>query len=116
MEFIIKYPKNISDYGLNSIYKGKHWSKRKQDSDYWHWIVKSELNRQKIPKALFEKPVKVKFYWNDRFDIDNHAYMGKMIVDALKGFIIKDDSRKYLKAVEHCFHEKDYILCEVTEI
>ena len=113
MQFIITYPKKITEYGMNSIYAGKHWKKRREDSDYWHWLVRAELNKQKVPKKLFEKAVKITFFWNDRFDIDNHAYMGKMIVDALKGYLIKDDTKKYFGAVEHCFHNEKYILVEV---
>lgn len=115
LKFTIEYPKKISDYGMNSIYKGKHWSKRKADSDYWHWLTRLSLKKQKIPQAIFKKPVKIKFYWNDRFDIDNHTYMGKMIVDALKGYLIKDDTRKYFNAVEHCFYKKNCITVEITE-
>lgn len=115
LKFTIEYPKKISEYGMNSIYKGKHWSRRKADSDYWHWLTRASLKRQKIPQAIFEKPVKIKFYWNDRFDIDNHTYMGKMIADALKGCLIKDDTRKYFNAVEHCFYDKDYITVEIME-
>ena len=52
-----------------------------------------------------EKPISVTFFWNTRMDIDNHAYMGKMIVDALKGYLIKDDSKKYVRSVKHEFYD-----------
>ena len=55
-------------------------------------------------------------HWNDRLDIDNHAIMGKMIVDAMKGRVIEDDSRRWVKGVCHYFHDGDYISVEIREI
>lgn len=49
-------------------------------------------------------------------DIDNHAYMGKMIVDGLKGYLLTDDSRKYVRGVVHRFHDRDCVLVQVEEI
>ena len=40
----------------------------------------------------------------------------KMIVYAMKGTIIHDDSRRYLAGVEHYFHDEDYILVMVLEV
>lgn len=64
----------------------------------------------------FKLPVAVTFYWNDRLDIDNHAIMGKMIVDAMKGRVIEDDNRRWLKSVSHNFHDEDYIQVEIREV
>ena len=58
----------------------------------------------------------ISFFWNDRLDIDNHSVMGKMIVDALKGRLIQDDSRPYLKGVCHYWHDEDYIKVEIEEV
>ena len=49
-------------------------------------------------------------------DIDNHAIMGKMIVDAMKGRVIEDDNRRWLKSVSHNFHDEDYIQVEIREV
>lgn len=121
--FRIYYPANKADqkrwskeYGMNSYYAGKHWAKRKEDAQFWHILTISALNRQEVRRTLFEKPVEISFFWNDRLDIDNHAVMGKMIVDALKGRLINDDSRKWLKAVCHYFHDEDYILVKIKEV
>ena len=64
----------------------------------------------------FDNPVIITLFWNDRLDIDNHAVMGKMIVDALKGRLINDDNRKWLKGVCHFFHDEDYILVQIKEV
>lgn len=119
LEFTIPYPEDkrlhklwMKDYSLNAIYQGKHWSKRREDAEYWHWLTLSQVPNAK----MFEKPVKVTMYWNDNLDIDNHAYMGKMIVDALKGRLIQDDTKKYVKSVTHEFHEDKVIRVVIEEI
>ena len=100
---------------MNAIYAGKHWTKRKKDAEYFHMITINALRQQGIHRSIFEKPVGITFYWNDRMDIDNHAYMGKMIVDALKGYLIEDDTRKYLAEVRHKFHDEKVIKVEIRE-
>ena len=122
VRFIIPYPPTkagraqwAKEYGLNAYYSGKHWAKRKKDAEYWHSLVRNELRKQGIRPKLFKSPVIVSFWWNDRLDIDNHAAMGKMIVDALKGVLIEDDTRRYVHGVGHLFHDENHILVEVAE-
>lgn len=121
--FRIYYPKSKAEqkrwskeYGMNAYYAGKHWSRRKEDAEYWHLLTRSALNRQEVRKTPFEKPVVITILWNDRLDIDNHAVMGKMIVDAIKGRLINDDNRRWVKGVCHFFHDEDYILVKIGEI
>lgn len=121
--FRIPYPESkagqkqwAKDYGMNSYYAGKHWSVRKRDAEYWHWLVRAAMNEQNVRRAPFKKPVIVIFRWNDRLDIDNHAVMGKMIVDAMKGRVIEDDNRRWVKGVCHYFHDENYIAVEVREV
>jgi hypothetical protein len=102
------------EYGLNSIYAGKHWARRKADKEDWHYLVKQALNSAR-PLKMFDKPVRINFYWNDNLDCSNHAYMGKMIEDCLKGYIIKDDSRRYVKEICHKFHDEPFIAVEIME-
>ena len=109
MTIKIDYPKTSEgkakwnrQYGLNAYWSGKHWAARKKDADFWHMLVKSVLPK-KCKK--FDKPV----------DIDNHAAMGKMIIDGLKGVIFTDDGKKYIKKVSHEYHDEDYIKIEIEE-
>ena len=122
--FRIEYPntpagkkdwnKRFSD---NAYYAGKHWAVRKKDADYWHNMVRACMDRQGVRKRPFEKPVEILLFWNDRLDVDNHSIMGKMIVDAMKGRLIQQDSRKWVKGVSHVFHDRgDFIWVEVREI
>lgn len=121
--FKIYYPKSKAEksqwnkrYGMNAYYSGKPWQVRKKDAEYWHLLTRSAMNKQGVRCRPFEKPVEVSFLWNDKLDIDNHSIMGKMIVDAMKGRLINDDNRRWLKAVYHSFHDEDYILVQVREI
>lgn len=113
MTIKIPYPKSLKGYSLNDIYAGKHWSLRKKDADYWRYSVWHALQEQGIRKKIISKPVTITFSWCDRLDVDNHAYMGKLIVDALKGYLLQDDSKKYYKEVRHKYHDKKYIKVEV---
>ena len=121
--FIIPYPKSDAgkkqwnrEYGLNAYWAGKHWKKRTKDAEYWHRIVRSEMERQKVRKVPFTNAVVITFYWNDRLDCSNHSAMAKMIEDAMCGRIIKDDSRRYVRGIEHYFHDGDHIRVVVREV
>lgn len=98
LQFSIPYPSTKigktewnHNYSLNAYYAGKHWKDRAADAEYWHVLVRSQLPRH----HMFTSPVILRFYFNDALDISNHAAVAKMIEDALKGTIIKDDSRKF---------------------
>ena len=122
-KFRIPYPKTKAEqkqwtknYGMNAYYAGKHWSIRKRDADFWHMLVKSCLDGQEIRRTPFKRPVIITFWFNDRLDCSNHGVMIKMIEDGMKGRLIQDDSRKYVKGIECYFHDEDYIKVEVREI
>lgn len=118
----IEYPKTKAgkrqwgkEYGLNAIYAGKHWSRRKADSEYWHSLTHVALVRAGIPRNPAQKPVSIDFWWDDRLDLDNHAYMAKMIVDALKGWVIQDDNRRCVREIAHHWHDRGCILVEIRD-
>ena len=122
VEFTLPYPINqrqkasfCRQFGLNSIYAGKHWAARNEDKKFWMHLVAVELKRQQVPERYFDRPVRIMFGWDDGLDIDNHAYMGKMIVDALKGHLLKDDSRKYLVSVAHEFRQDGCITVRISD-
>ncbi|MGI6361471.1 MAG: hypothetical protein ACOX05_04105 [Bacillota bacterium] len=120
IEFKIPYPPDKTawnkSFSLNAIYSGKHWSKRKGDKDYWYVITRNALSAGKVPRKMFDKPVRITFSWNDGLDIDNHAYMGKMITDGMKGWVIRQDSPKWFVEVTHKFHDKDWVLVGIEEV
>ena len=117
IRFTIDYPKAFAkEYGLNAYYAGLHWSVRKKRADAWHWMVRAALKSQGIRPRIFQKPVKITFWWDDRLDIDNHAIAAKCTVDALKGCLLADDSRRYVRAVEHRFWDRRCLGVEIEEI
>jgi len=117
--FTVPYPRNMSAFckrfGLNAYWSGKHWGQRKSDAEYMHRLVWTALSDQGIPRKPFKKPVRIKFQHNDRMDIDNHAAIEKMIVDALKGWLIENDSRKYYAERTSVFYDGDGIRVVVEE-
>lgn len=121
--FIIHYPSTDAGrkdwnkrFGMNAIYAGKHWSQRRQDAEYWHALTLSAINAAHIRKRPFEKPVIITFLWNDRLDCTNHAYMAKLIEDGMKGKLITDDSKRYVRGIEHYFHDEPFIRIILTEV
>jgi hypothetical protein len=126
VEFTLPYPPTpagkkewAKEFSLNSIYSGQckgHYSIRSQKKHEVAWSVVAELRRQDVRKKLFERPVRITFYWHDGLDIDNHAFYAKMVVDALKGYLLNNDSPRWYKAVAHEFHDEDCILIRLEEI
>ena len=83
-------------WSLNKIYGGVHWNIRSKDKDYITTLVRSVVG---IKKA-FERPVSIKMSFNSGLDVSNHAYLFKMIEDALvKCKVINDDKDKYVKSI-----------------
>lgn len=122
-QFRIYYPQSKAElkrwskeYGMNAYYAGKHWAIRKRDAEYWHYLTLSAMNKQGVRQKPFEKPVILTFYFNDRLDCSNHGMYIKLIEDGMKGRIIADDSRKFVKGIESYFHDEDYILIEIREV
>lgn len=121
--FTIPYPENKKAksewnrrYGLNAYYSGKPYYVRKKDADELHKLTYYCLKKDHIRKELFTGPVQVRFLWDDGLDIDNHAVIGKAVVDTLKGYLIPDDNRKWVKKVSHEFWDGGCIKVEVEEI
>ena len=109
--------KVTGEYGMNKIYAGIHWSKRKKQADEIHLLAWSELRRQKIPKKIFEKPVVITINYNSKLDIDNHGYLTKMLVDGLKGYLIADDDKKHVVEIrQKVYSVKNVIKIEIEEV
>lgn len=107
--------KKIGYYSLNKIYAGRHPRVRMQDANYWYALVRCELQKQKIPKKVFEGPVKITFGWPGRLDLDNYAYVRKMIIDALKGWVLEDDGQKFVAELSESLIKGDEITVRVEE-
>lgn len=107
-----------SSWGMNAVYSGeKHWNQRKNQANDVHLLVKAAIRKQNRNVRLFKRPVTVRILYNSHLDIDNHGYLTKLIIDGMKGVLIEDDDRRYVKSVTQAFHSgaKDLILVEVEE-
>lgn len=89
---------------------------RKKDAEYWHTLTAKAVRECIAEPKIAERPVVITAYFNDSMDCTNHASILKMIEDGLKGLLIVDDSRKYVKGVSIYFHEGNYILVHVAEV
>jgi len=121
MKFTIPYPPTKAGksawnkrFGLNAYYAGKHWQARKKDAAELHTLAFAAMRRAKIRKELIPYPVEIVFRWDDGLDIDNHAVLGKAFVDAMKGYILRDDTRRFLKRVTHEFWDGGCIEVEIV--
>lgn len=121
-EFTIQYPPTQRGkaawnkrYGLNAYYAGKCWQQRKRDAEELHAITRAALRKAGIQRRLTSAPVSIRFLWDDRLDIDNHAVIGKAIVDALKGWILPDDNQRWVRRVTHEVWHGGSIKVEVTQ-
>lgn len=103
-------------YGLNAYYAGKHWAQRKKDAEELHSLTLWSMKKAHIRKQMVTAPVEVRFYWNDGLDVDNHAALGKAIVDAMKGYLLPDDNRQWFRRVIHDFWDGDTVRVEVREL
>jgi len=108
--------KEIGKYSLNKFYSTNiHWTKRKEIADYFHSLVQCTLYANKVPRFPFKGSVKVTIYYNSDLDIDGHGVISKLIVDAMKGYLINDDTRKYFVNLEQEFWEGNGIRVVIEE-
>lgn len=122
IKFMIPYPPTKAGktawnkrYGLNAYYAGKHHQVRKKDAQELHTIAWAAMEQAKVRKKMVTGPVEVRFCWDDNLDIDNHAVIGKAVVDAMKGYLLPDDNRKWVRKVSHEFWDGGAILVEVRK-
>ena len=123
IRFEIQYPQGKKGksswnrrFGLNAYYAGKSWPERKRDAEELHMIARAAMHRAGIKPGVISSPAQVRFYWADGLDIDNHAVLGKAIVDAMKGYLLADDGPKYVRKVSHEFWDGDCIRVEVEAL
>lgn len=100
-------------FGLNAYYAGKHYAQRKKDAEELHWLAVACMKRARIRKEIIRDPVEIRFFWDDGLDVDNHAVIGKAVVDAMKGYLLPEDNRRWVKKVSHEFWEGKKIRVEI---
>lgn len=120
MRFEIPYPPTKAGkaafnkrFGLNAYYSGKPWAARKRDAAELHQLALLAMRKARIPMHLVDRPVEICFYWDDGLDVDNHAIIGKAVVDAMKGKLLPDDNRRWVHKVTHAFWDGGSIRVEI---
>lgn len=120
IRFTIPYPPTRAGmtawnkrYSFNAYWSGKHYAARNRDVREIHALTAVCMKKSGISKKLLDYPVEVRFYWDDGLDADNHAAVGKMILDAMKNYILPEDNRKWVKKVSHEFWDGKKIMVEV---
>lgn len=103
-------------FSLNAYWSGKHYRARAQDARDIHSLVILALRQGRVKKQPFKGPAEIIFRWDDRLDCSNHAALGKMIEDALKGYIIQDDSPRWVRKITHEFWDGGKVEVEVREL
>ena len=96
-------------------YTGKHWAQRKKDAEELHELTVLSMKKAKIRKEPLPFAVELRFRFNDRLDCSDHAIIVKIVEDAMKGWIIKDDSRRYVKSITTEFYNGDSMEVLITK-
>lgn len=110
--------KPTAKWGLNELYaSAKHWTKRGDQAHEVHLLVKQAIRNQNRNIKPFTRPVSVRILYNSRLDLDNHGYLAKLIIDGMKGVLIEDDDRRYVRELVQGFHagSRSLILVEVKD-
>ena len=100
-------------FSLNAYWSGKHYRARAQDARDIHSLTILALRQGRVRKEPFRGPAEIVFRWDDKLDCSNHAALGKMIEDALKGWVIQDDSPRWVRRVVHEFWDGGCVGVEV---
>ena len=82
----------------NRAYAGQHWTQRKAEADRIHQLVRGYFDPDNVQP--FTVPVDIDiyvFFANRPLDADNIP--AKLYVDALKGWWLTDDDRRFVRSV-----------------
>lgn len=99
---------DMRSVSLNRIYAGKHWAQRRAV------VMDTKLAvRAALPQVLLDGdqwPVQMVDYWVEAWfvskpqDSDNLGFVTKMIIDALKGWVVPDDDISHVRWVSMRSH------------
>lgn len=93
-----------------------HLGMRRKQPQKVHEIVRLPMKSQNIHQKMFEKPVNIAFKWHSKLDLDNHGYIAKLIIDSLKGYLIRDDTGKYINRITHEYQKNKGVRTKLNEV
>lgn len=94
MKLVIRNHRPVS---WNRLYSQRHWSKRKALVDEVHLLTRAAIP---VDVQMYEQPVAITVTAFSRgvpIDADNVA--AKLYIDTLKGWLIQDDDRRFVREV-----------------
>lgn len=81
--------------GWQGFYSGGHWSKRKQAADIAHQLVRAYIDPNVEPFDCRVDIITTVYFKSQPQDSDNIC--DKLWIDGLRGWVIKDDDRRYVR-------------------
>ena len=119
IEFTVPYPARKSAwtkrYGFNAYWAGKKPCVRSADARDLETFVRLCLRQQGVPVRLCEKPGSISFWHNTRMEVDNQSAIEKMTVDAIKGWLLRNDDRRHYREKHSFFHDENYMRVVISD-
>ena len=84
----------------NAYWSGVHWTKRKQERDRVHLVVRAMIDPNKT--YMFDVPVHIHinaFFEDKRLQLDAGNIANKAYIDALEGWYIENDKPEFVRFV-----------------
>lgn len=99
----------------NTLYAGQHFSKRMEMKDEAQYSVMEALSKQRFTMYRNKVHITIVGHFRRVLDCDNIA--SKLVIDALKGKLIEDDTPKYVDGVttKSVKADRDYVEVIIEE-
>lgn len=106
--------KVTSEYSLNNMSRAGVANTRKKkgiEEATIYAMMAAGIKRRQI-----ERPVEIKISYDSQLDIDNHGYINKAIIDALKDYLLSDDNKNHVVRLITEFWDGRDIKVEIREL
>lgn len=119
IEFTVPYPVRKSAwtkrYGFNAYWAGKNHHVRAADARDLEELVRLCLRQQVFRFGCLKSRYRFPSGTTPAWDVDNHAAIEKMTVDALKGWLLRDDDRRHYREKHSFFHDENYMRVVISD-
>lgn len=100
LELFIKMKLILNNYKIpswNILYSGKHWTKRQELKEDAKYAILEALNGKRV--QMYSDKVSISIIGHFVSPLDSDNICSKIIIDSLKGSVIKNDTIKYVGSV-----------------
>lgn len=94
----IRFKINAKAVGWNEYMRMHHFA-RYEIVNEWKLLVRMALRKNSIPRKLLKHPVSIQITAVQQKPYDPDNICDKLVIDGLKGEILKDDSYKHVQSV-----------------